>query len=233
MSDSSEAIAGVGLFVAAYVDENGAKQGHEDLKQAKKDGAIDFDDAVIISCDDKGKVHSKETGDMTTGKGAGIGALIGGVIGLVGGPAGMAAGAGAGALIGGIASHGDAGFDNDSIKEIGGALIPGTSALLVTTSKDFVEQVRKQASGDTLTVAQDIASQLSDSLNAGQDILLALAITEDGVAATQVVSSGDEIAAFGIATDGVSVAATAVAADADGNVAAVDAVATPVDDDAA
>ncbi len=40
MSDetTNEGTVGVGLFVAAYVDERGADQGLGDLKQAKKGG---------------------------------------------------------------------------------------------------------------------------------------------------------------------------------------------------
>ena len=140
---------------------------------------------------------------MSTGKGAGIGALIGGVIGILGGPAGVAIGAGAGAAIGGIAAHSDAGFNNETLERIGGALPNGTSALAVTTSKDFVEQVRDaETDQDALTMAQDIADEISSNLNAGQDVLMAMVLTEDGVAATKVVSSDDAVAVFGItATD--------------------------------
>ena len=74
---------------------------------------------------------------MSTGKGAGIGALVGGVIGILGGPAGIAAGAAAGAAIGAIGAHTDGGFDQNSLKELGGALPAGSSALAVTTSQDF------------------------------------------------------------------------------------------------
>ena len=230
MSNETEGTPGVGMFLAAYVDERGADQGLDALKDAKKSGAFYFDDAAVVRCDAKGKVHIKETGDMSTGKGAGIGALIGGVIGILGGPTGMVAGMGAGAAIGGIASHGDAGFDKNTLEEIGGALPAGSSALVATTSKDFVEAVRKQATDEeSLTLARDIATQINDHLTARQDVLMALVITEDGVAASKVVSSPDEVAVFGIATDGESVAATAGVANADG-VIVVDATATPDDD---
>ena len=104
----SEGTAGVGMMVAAYVDELGADQVLDKMKQAKKRGDLYYDDAAVIRQDPKGKVHIKESGDMTTGKGAGIGALIGGVVGLLGGSAGVAWGAAAGAAVGGIAAHGDA-----------------------------------------------------------------------------------------------------------------------------
>jgi uncharacterized membrane protein len=253
--EQSEGTAGVGLFVAAYVDERGADQTLEALKQAKKSGEFYYDDAAVVRRSAEGKVHIKETGDMSTGKGAGIGALIGGVIGLLGGPAGVALGAGAGAAVGGIAAHGDAGFDQDSLEEIGAALPSGSSALAVTTSQDFVEAVRKQAPDEqTLTVASNIAAEISDRLNARQDVLMAMVLTEDGVAASKVVSSPSEVAVFGIvATDEGVVAGQAVATEAgaayevaaatdegaayeaavvtDEGAAVVDAVITPADED--
>jgi uncharacterized membrane protein len=217
------------MFVAAYVDELGADQALDDLKQAKKDEQFYFDDAAVVRCDAKGKVHIKETGDVSAGKGAGIGALIGGVIGLLGGPGAVAAGAAAGAAIGGIGSAGDAGFDHDSLKQLGSALPPGSSALAVTTSQDFVEAVREEATDEeTLTLAQDIAAQIGDHLNARKDVLLVLVITEAGVAASKVVSSPDEVAAFGIAATPEGVVARAGVATPEG-AAVVDAAAVPAD----
>ncbi len=200
MSDetTNEGIAGVGLFVAAYVDERGADNAMDQLKQAKKSQQFYFDDAAVVRNSAEGKVHIKETGDMSTGKGATIGALVGGVVGLLTGPIGWAVAGGA--AIGAIAAHHDAGFGKDSLKEIGAALPAGTSALVVTTSKDFVEAVRKQAGdGQTLTLAKDIGAEINERLSARQDVLLAMVLTEEGVAAGKVVSSPSEVAVFGIA----------------------------------
>lgn len=251
--EQNEGVAGVGMFVAAYVDERGADNMLDALKQAKKQDQFYYDDAAVVRRSAEGKVHIKETGDMSTGKGAGIGALLGGVVGLLAGPVGWAALGGA--AIGALAAHGDAGFDQDSLKEIGAALPSGTSALAVTTSKDFVEAVRKEAPDEaTLTVASDIAAEISDRLNARQDVLMAMAITEEGVAASKVVSSPSEVAIFGIAaTDDAVVAGQAVATEdgtayevaaatdegsayeagvaTDEGAAVVDAVATPVEED--
>ena len=216
-SSSSEGVAGVGMVIAAYVDEMAADQALDSMKQAKKEGSFYYDDAVVVRQDAKGKVHIKETGDMSAGKGAGIGGLIGGVIGLLGGPAGVALGAATGAAIGGIAAHHDAGFSKDSLEELGSALVPGSSALLATTSKDFVEAVRKQTSdSDRMTTARDISSAINDSLQMRQDSLLGIVITEAGVAATQVISSPTELAVFGVASDGQNVKAGAAVSTADG-----------------
>ena len=101
----------MGLFVAAYVDELGADNALNQLKQAKKADQFYYDDAAIIRRSAEGKVHIDEKGDMSTGKGAGIGALTGGVVGVLGGPGGVIGGAAVGAAIDGIAAHGDAGFE--------------------------------------------------------------------------------------------------------------------------
>ena len=73
-----EGVAGVGMFVAAFVDERAADAALEGLKEAKRSGEFYYDDAAVIRRDAEGKLHIKETGDMSTGKGAGIGALVGG-----------------------------------------------------------------------------------------------------------------------------------------------------------
>jgi uncharacterized membrane protein len=231
-SDSSDqGLAGVGLVVAGYTGQNDANAAYGDLKQAKDNGTFYYDDVAVVSRDASGKVDIEEHGDMSTGKGAGIGALIGGVIGILGGPAGVAIGAGAGAAIGGIAAHSDAGFNNQTLERIGGALPNSTSALAVTTSKDFVEQVRDaQTDQEAMTMAQDIADEFSSNLNAGQDVLMAMVLTEDGVAATKVVSSPDAVAVFGMAaTDAGATAGGVVATDQ--GVAAASATAVPVADD--
>ena len=118
------------------------------------------------------------------------------------------------------------------MKEIGAALPAGTSALAVTTSKDFVEAVRDQAEDEaTLSAAKDIAAQINDSLSARKDVLMAMVLTEAGVAASKVVSSPDEVAVFGIAASEEGVVATAGVATDEG-ATVVDAAAVPVEDEA-
>lgn len=198
--NADEGVAGVGMLLAGYVDENAADSILEALKEDMDAGLIQYDDAAVVRRGTDGEVHINETGDMTTGKGAGIGALIGGVIGILGGPAGIAIGAAAGAGIGGIAAHSDAGFNNETLERIGGALPAGSSALAVTTSEDFIESVRDQASDDdTMNMAQQIADGITGALNAGEDVLMALVLTDDAVAATKVVAGPDSLSVFNVA----------------------------------
>ena len=228
---ADQGVAGVGMLVANYTSKNGAAAAYENLKHAKDYGQFYFEDAAVVTRDVDGTVSIEEHGDMSTGKGAGIGALVGGVIGILGGPAGIAIGAGAGAAIGGIAAHSDAGFNNETLEKVGGALPNGTSALAVTTSTEFVESVRSQTTdADTLTMAQAIADEISSNLNAGQDVLMALVLTEDGVAARKVVVTDDAVAVFGMAaTEDGAVAGAVVATDE--GVAAAGAAVVPIADD--
>jgi len=200
MSEQEGGVAGVGMLVAAFVEERGADKALEGMKEAKKSGDFFFDDAAVIRSDDKGKVHISETGDMSTGKGAGIGAGIGAVISLIGGPATLAASALAGAAVGALAVHKDSGFDQDSLKEIGAALPAGTSAIAATTSKKFVEEVRKASEqGETLSIAKDFAGDIQAHLQARQDVLYTVVLTEEGIGVAKVVSSPTMLAVFGIA----------------------------------
>jgi uncharacterized membrane protein len=213
----SEGMVGVGLLVAAYVDERGADQALEVLKEAKRDGAFYYDDAAVVRRDAEGKVHINETGDMRAGKGAAIGAVIGGIFGLLGGPAGVAIAASAGAALGAAATANDAGFDDRSLKAIGGALPAGTSALAVTTSKAFIEAVRAGSTkGENLTMAKDIAAEIQARLNARQDLLMTLVITEEGLSARKVISSPSELQVFGITASDEGVVAMAAVADEEG-----------------
>ena len=80
---------------------------------------------------------------MSGGRGAGAGALVGGIIGILGGPAGVALGAGIGAAAGGAIASRDKGFRDESLSTIGTALKPGTSAVAMITSHDFLVAVQQ------------------------------------------------------------------------------------------
>ena len=165
-----QVIPAVGFLVVAFTDEKAADQALDAMKAAKKQQQFYFEDAAVIRQDAKGKVHYHETGDMSTGKGAGIGALVGGVLGILGGPAGVVVGAGVGAAIGGALASGDKGFKNESLKTIGVALKPGTSAVAVITSHDFLKAMQQQVPiEDIRTVVSNLAAELSAQLAAGNE----------------------------------------------------------------
>ena len=214
---TSEGVVGVGMFVAAFLSEDGAKVARKRLKEAKKSGAFYYDNVAVIRSNKKGKIKVRESGDMSTGKGAGIGALVGGVVGLLAGPAGVAWGLVIGGGSGALAALRDSGFEDKSLKEIGSALPPSTSALAVTTSRAFNEEVRRQTQkGETLSVARDLASDIRANLQAGQEVLYSLVITEEGFSANKVVASDEAVAVFGVGATAEGVVAGGAVATEEG-----------------
>jgi uncharacterized membrane protein len=196
--ENQKTIAGVGMLVAAFTNEESGEDALKALKQAKKDGQIYFEEAAVIMQDPDGEVHYHETGDMTTGKGAGIGALVGGVIGILGGPAGVAIGAGAGALLGGLASKGDAGYSEDRLEQLGVALQPGTSAIVIITSSAFLKAMRTYGDEDQIREAVgNLADGISANLVEGNNVALGLLLTEAGVAVKEVVANEEAVHVIG------------------------------------
>jgi hypothetical protein len=158
-------------------------------------------------------VQYRETGDMRTSEGAGVGALIGGVLGILGGPAGMVIGAGVGAAIGAAAAQYDDGFKNESLKTVGNALKPGTSAVAAITNDNFLRAVHKQVSvEDTRQFVSNLAAEISARLAEGKNVALGLLLTESGLAFKEVAADKDSAQVIGlVVTNGAVVAGAAVA----------------------
>lgn len=212
----TQGVAAVGFLVMAFTDEDAGDETLKLMKEAKKQKEFYFEDAAVVKQDAKGKVHYHETGDMHTGKGAGIGALIGGVLGILGGPAGVALGAGAGAAIGGAAAHGDAGFRDESLEAVGVALQPGTSAVAAITSHAFLRAVQKEVPVEDIRGAvHNLSTEISRRLEQGQSMALGIMLAEDGLAVEEVAVGEDYAEIFEVvATDeGVAAGAALVTAD--------------------
>lgn len=217
----SEANVPVEVIVAAFQDEDGAKAALNELKQAKHEGLIKIDDAAVIRKDEKGKLHIKETADMSSGKGAGIGAVIGGVIGLLGGPLGVAVGAGAGAAIGGIAAHGDAGIKDEQLETIGAGLEPGTSAIVAIVEHKWVAAVQAQLEDDASAVmAQQLSADIHSQLIAGREVAYSAVAAEGAASITRVAGSEGEMDRESIVMTDEGVAVEKIVANEEG-VAAV------------
>ena len=196
----------------AFTDETSADQVLDAMKQAKKQGQFYFEEAAVIRQDQNGKVHYKETGDMSTGKGAGIGAVVGGIIGILGGPAGVVLGAGAGAALGGAIAHPDKGFRNESLNTLGVALMPGNSAIAAITSSEFLKAMREEVPIENVraTVA-NMATEIANELAQGRDVAIGILLTEEGLAIKKIAAdenSAEVVAA--VITDNAIVAGAAV-----------------------
>jgi uncharacterized membrane protein len=193
-AEAPKATWGVGFLVMAFNDEKAGDQALDAMKKAKKEKQFYFEEAAVIRQDAKGKVHYQETGDMGTGKGAGIGALVGGVLSLLGGPIGLALGAGIGAAAGAVAASRDSGFRNESLNMVGVALKPSTSAVVTITSHDFLKAVQKHVPVERIREAvSNLSMHLSDRLNQGKDVALGILLTDVGLA-VQEIAVNDESA---------------------------------------
>ena len=212
-NEQTQAVPTVGFLVMAFTDEHAADDALKAMKDAKKHKQTYFEDAAVIRQDASGKVHYKETGDMSTGRGAGAGALIGGILGILGGPAGVALGAGAGAAIGAAAAHGDAGFRDENLETIGVALKPGTSALATITSDSFLKALQEQVSQEEMQQAVDnLAAEISRLLDEGKSMAFGLILSEDGLAVKEVAvdEQSAEIVGAVITSDAIVVGAAVI-----------------------
>ncbi len=195
------------VIVAAFQSEDGAKEALKDLKRAKSQGLIKIDDAAVIRKDAKGKLHIKETADMSTGRGAGIGAVIGGVVGLLAGPVGIGLGAAAGAAIGGVAAHGDAGIKDERLKKIGEGLEPETSAIVAIVEHKWVAAVQEQLQDEAADIlAQGLSDDIHQQLTSGKEIVISAVAAEGGSSISRLAAGEDEVEqdSFVITEDGVA-----------------------------
>jgi uncharacterized membrane protein len=217
MSDKQkEGVAAVGFLIMAFTDEKAGDEAIKAMKEAKKKKEFYFEEAAVIRQDVEGKITYKETGDMKAGKGAGAGALIGGIIGVLGGPAGVVVGSSAGAALGAMASKGDAGFRDESLKMVGMGLKPGTSAVAAITSSAFLKAVQKQVEvEDIREFVSSLASEVYTKLNEDKNVALGIILTETGLAIKEVAIGKDSAQVVGMAITDEAVVAGAMMATAD------------------
>jgi uncharacterized membrane protein len=206
----------VGFLVMAFTDEKAGDEALRAMKAAKQQKQFYFENAAVIRQDPAGKVHYQETGDMKTGTGAGVGALIGGVIGIFGGPAGVALGASTGAAVGAAAAYRDTGFRDESLKSVGKAMKPGTSAVAAITNVAFLRDLQKQVDVDSIRAFVDkLAAEISSKLNEGKNVALGILLSESGLVYKEVAADEKSAEVIGLAITDESVVAGAAVMTAD------------------
>ena len=123
------------------------------LNGLRQEYLIDLEDAVVVVRDAEGKVHLKQSLNLTAvGATSGLlsGSLWGGLVGLLflnplaGFAIGGALGAGAGALSGSLADYG---IDDEFIKSLGNTIPNNSSALFILVRKVQPEKVLAELSG--------------------------------------------------------------------------------------
>ena len=147
------------LIVVGFEGEDTADQVLNKLHALKKEYLIDLEDACVVVRDQAGKVHLKQTVNLTgiSATAGGLrGALWGTLIGLLflnpllGMVAGAAFGAGFAAIAGALTDYG---IDDNFIKSVGSTIVPDSSALFVlirSVSYDKVLPELKQFGGTVL-----------------------------------------------------------------------------------
>jgi uncharacterized membrane protein len=184
----------VEVIVAAFQDEEGARQALKALKQAKSAGLIKIENAAVLRKDKKGKLHIKETQDLGGGKGAALGGVGGAVIGLIAG-ATLAAPAVVGALVGGLyAKLRDSGFSNKRLETMGESLKPETSAIIAVVEHSWVAKVEEAlAEAHAEMVTAEIQADIADQLEAGHEIAYSVIASQEGIFASRVAGSEGEL----------------------------------------
>ena len=159
------------LVVIEYDDEFKAEEVRLMLQKMQKDYLIDMEDAVVVVKDQKGKIKLHQMYSLTAAGAAG-GGFWGALIGLIflNPILGMAAGAAAGAISGALS---DVGIDDKFMKELAGALHPGTSALFVLVRKATPDKVLEELKGTGGTIlktslSHDDEAKLQAALSAAK-----------------------------------------------------------------
>ena len=159
---------GSGVYNIVAFCFDGQDTAKQTLKDAKQAGALEGYYVVaqaIVEQDEKGKVHIQEPG--RGGVGATVGAVAGGLLSLIGGPAGLLAWTVGGAVIGGVAGkYLGRPIAKGDLKEIGEALSPDSSAVLMLLEDIYAEVAVDSLSGYnaqvvTLTVGDELSGEIA------------------------------------------------------------------------
>jgi uncharacterized membrane protein len=127
------------LVAVAFPDRVTAENVMETLGRLQTEHAIELEDAVIVTRDEKGKVKLHQSNKLAAGGAVG-GALWGGLIGLIFFVPlfGMAIGAATGAATGALT---DVGVDDKFMKDLGEKLQPGGAAVIVLIHRSTPDKV--------------------------------------------------------------------------------------------
>jgi uncharacterized membrane protein len=131
------------FVVAVYDSADDADMVLDGLKRMHRSATINLVDAAIVSRDASGKVHVKETDELTGREGAVRGAAVAGIFGLIFPPSlivSAAIGGGVGALVGKLR---DTGVRSDALAKIGKDLEDGTVALAILVNEANLAAVQQ------------------------------------------------------------------------------------------
>jgi uncharacterized membrane protein len=205
------------LVVAAFQDEKTAKVALKELKRAQRAQLIKIENAAVLRKDEKGKLHIKETGDLSGGRGAAFGGVAGAAIGLLAGPA-LVVPAAVGALVGGLtAKLRDKGFSDARLQALGEGLTPGSSAIIAVVEHKWVgklEEALAEIETDLLTL--ELQADIAEQLEAGHDVAYSALASQEGFAVGRVAGGEDEVEGGFVIVDDAGVTESQFVATEDG-----------------
>jgi uncharacterized membrane protein len=149
------------IVVLGFNNESKADAVIPELQQMQREGLIELADWARVIRRPDGKVDVRQA-TSTAGSGAAGGALFGLLIGLLFlmPIAGMAVGAVTGAIVGKFADYG---IDDKFIKDVGGQLAPGTSALFLYVVQMTEDKVTERLKSDQPTVVRTSLSEEAEA----------------------------------------------------------------------
>jgi uncharacterized membrane protein len=185
------------FIVSAFTREDGVDQVEKDIMDAEWESkTVLCTNMAVVKKDIAGKVQVKEMGNPNALKGKPVGHLVGGFALLLLGDEGVKAGA---AKRGSISSYGVShveGMDKDRLAKVADALPPGSSACIVVFDEVFVDcqdgkEFLTKYKASTDGSFDDMATQISESLSAGNNISYHFVIDENGVTETRKIAGAD------------------------------------------
>jgi uncharacterized membrane protein len=153
---------------------DGKDAASENMKEIKSSGVLDgykIKVQAVVEQDENGKVHIHEPGHGVWGTALGAGG--GSLLGLIGGPAGLLAWTVGGAVLGGLTGkYAGRPIAKGDLEELGSAMTPNSSALLLVLEDKDTENVINDLQGYnaqvvTLTLGDDLSGEI-DQLVVGE-----------------------------------------------------------------
>jgi uncharacterized membrane protein len=163
------------IYVAVYDTADDAKSDYDAVKELHEAGVIGTYDVALVTRDQDGDVHIRET-EKPTEYGAAVGLASGGVIGGV--AAGIAgvfippialAGAAAGALGGGVIGHVRAGLPRKDLRELGDSLQNNEASVVVVAEPTLSQAVETALSRASRRIEKQINRDIQDVKKALDD----------------------------------------------------------------
>lgn len=149
------------LIVALYSSEDRATVVFDMIHQMNQMETIKVIDAATLVKDIDGKIHIRETKELTVKKGARRGAVVAGLVGAIFPPAFLASavvGGGLGAAIGKLR---DTGIKSDDFKAIADQMDVGNAAVLVLAEDDWVAPIENALkSNEAKLIVQPISDEV-------------------------------------------------------------------------